>query len=102
MHVLAPEDWLLFLCGRGTQHHWRWWRDVCDVAALLTRHAALDWTYVLAQADLRRVTRGVLLGLWLVSRLLAIPLQAPIRCRLGAASAVKRLAVHGMAQLQGR
>ena len=102
MLVLAPEDWLLFLCGRGTQHRWRRWCDVCDVAALLMHNPTLDWTYVLEQAGQQRVTRSVFLGLRLAGLLCDRLLPEAIRVRLEAEPAVTRLAAQCLAHLYGR
>lgn len=60
---LCPEDLLILLCMHGTTHAWRQLKWVCDVAELVRRKPALDWSRVLFQANECGCRRMVLLGL---------------------------------------
>lgn len=71
---LSPEDLLILLCVHGTKHAWEQLKWICDVAELVRRRSALDWSRVLFQADEWRCRRIVLLGLGLARTLFEIPL----------------------------
>ncbi len=60
---LCPEDLLILLCVHGSKHAWEQLKWVCDVAELLRRRPALDWSRVLFQASEWKCRRMVLLGL---------------------------------------
>lgn len=60
---LSPEDLLLLLCVHGSKHAWEQLKWSCDVAELVRRRSALDWSRVLFQADEWGCRRMVLLGL---------------------------------------
>lgn len=60
---LCPEDLLILLCVHGSKHAWEQLKWVCDVAELVRRRPALDWSRVLFQAGEWRCRRLVLLGL---------------------------------------
>lgn len=66
---LAPEDLLILLCVHGTKHAWEQLKWICDVAELVRRRPALDWSRVLFQAREWRCRRAVLLGLSLAQTL---------------------------------
>lgn len=66
---LAPEDLLILLCVHGTKHAWEQLKWTCDVAELVRRRPALDWSRVLFQAEEWGCRRVVLLGLGLAQML---------------------------------
>ena len=63
------EDALLTACLHGSKE--KWWRLlwVADVAALIRRHPALDWTALMERAETSGVRRMILLGLALAQDL---------------------------------
>jgi hypothetical protein len=69
--VAAPctEDLLLALCVHGTKHLWERLAWVCDVAALVNSHEALDWRALFERAATAHVERMLLLGLRLARSL---------------------------------
>jgi hypothetical protein len=73
---LCPEDLLILLCVHGAKHAWEQLKWVCDVAELVRRRPALDWSRVLFQAGEWRCRRLVLLGLAMAHSLFdtAVPL----------------------------
>lgn len=73
---LCPEDLLILLCVHGSKHAWEQLKWVCDVAELVRRRPALDWSRVLFQAGEWRCRRLVLLGLAMAHSLfdIAVPL----------------------------
>lgn len=75
---LAPEDLLILLCVHGTKHAWEQLKWICDVAELVRRRPALDWSRVLFQAEEWRCRRVVLLGLGLAQALFDISFPAPV------------------------
>lgn len=60
---LCPEDLLILLCVHGSKHAWEQLKWVCDVAELVRRRPALDWSRVLFQSNEWGCRRMVLLGL---------------------------------------
>lgn len=60
---LCSEDLLILLCVHGSKHAWEQLKWVCDVAELVRRRPALDWSRVLFQAGEWGCRRMVLLGL---------------------------------------
>lgn len=66
---LSPEDMLILLCVHGTTHAWTQLKWVCDVAELVRRKPALDWSRILFQANEWGCRRMVLLGLAMAQNL---------------------------------
>lgn len=66
---LSHEDLLILLCVHGTKHAWEQLKWICDVAELVRRRPALDWSRVLFQAEEWKCRRVVLLGLGLAQTL---------------------------------
>ena len=66
---LCPEDLLILLCVHGTTHAWTQLKWVCDVAELVRRKPALDWSRILFQANEWGCRRMVLLGLAMAQNL---------------------------------
>lgn len=66
---LAPEDLLILLCVHGTKHAWEQLKWICDVAELVRRRPALDWSRVLFLAREWKCRRMLLLGLGLAQAL---------------------------------
>lgn len=69
MRSLALNDLLLTLCVHATKHGWDRLKWVADIAAVLTRNETnLDWTKLLASADLYKLRGMLLLGIGLAHR----------------------------------
>lgn len=66
---LCSEDLLILLCVHGSKHAWEQLKWICDVAELVRRRPALDWSRVLFQADEWGCQRMVLLGLAMAKNL---------------------------------
>jgi hypothetical protein len=47
---LCPEDLLILMCVHGSKHAWEELKWVCDVAEVVHRRKALDWSRLLYQA----------------------------------------------------
>lgn len=75
---LCPEDLLLLLCVHGTIHAWGQLKWVCDVAELVRRKPALDWSRLLFQASEWKCRRMVLLGLAMAHNLFDIVLPRTV------------------------
>jgi hypothetical protein len=75
---LCPEDLLTLLCVHGTNHAWEQLKWVCDVAELVRRKPALDWSRVLFQASEWRCRRMVLLGLAMAQNLFDVVLPRTV------------------------
>jgi hypothetical protein len=76
---LSGEDAVLFLCFHGGKHFFHRLAWVCDIAAAIRAHPALDWEALLATATRLGARRLVLLGLYLAERLLGTELPSDVR-----------------------
>jgi hypothetical protein len=74
MAALCPLDQLFFLCAHAARHSWHSLRQAADIARLIAVRPDLDWQGALSAA--RRSDAGTVLalGLWMVNRLLLLPL----------------------------
>lgn len=75
---LCPEDLLILLCVHGSKQAWKQLKWICDVAELVRRRQALDWSRVLFQADEWGCRRLVLLGLAMAKGLFDIVLPRAV------------------------
>lgn len=75
---LCPEDMLILLCVHGSKHAWEQLKWICDVAELVRRRPALDWSRLMFQADEWGCRRMVLLGLALAKSLFDIVLPPAV------------------------
>ena len=92
--ILSPEDSLLHLAIHRSRSALRL-RFVCDVAELLRRHqAALDWEYLLAQAQAAGARTTMFYTLALAEELLDAPLPASVLTRLHVSWIKRRLLEH--------
>ncbi len=75
--TLGNHDLLIFLCVHGAKHGWNSLHWLADVARLLDR-TTVDWDTLLADAQTRRVSRIIHLGLLLCQNVLGsqIPTEA--------------------------
>lgn len=90
--ALSPEHTLVFICVHGSKHFWERLMWVADVAALVTRHSALDWPQVFAVARETGTTRMVYLGLLLATDVFAIHLPEVVLAEVRADTAAASLA----------
>lgn len=95
----SNEDLLQYLCAHGAKSLWGRLSWICDVAELLRRHPAMDWDYLLAQAQDLSAERILFLGLQLASDLLDAPLPPSIHERIQGNEAVARLVDDTVASL---
>ncbi|HNP71652.1 MAG TPA: nucleotidyltransferase family protein [Kouleothrix sp.] len=92
--VLSPEDTLLHLAIHRSRSPLRL-RFVCDIAALLGRHAAtLDWAYVLEQARAAGARTALFYALALSAELLDAPAPAHVLAQLRVGALKRRLLEH--------
>jgi hypothetical protein len=75
---LCSEDMLILLCVHGSKHAWEQLKWICDVAELVHRRPALDWSRLMFQADEWGCRRMVLLGLALAKSLFDIGLPRAV------------------------
>jgi hypothetical protein len=90
--ALSAEDLLLALCVHGTKHLWERLAWVCDVAALVNSHEALDWRALFGRAATARVERMLLLGLGLARSLAGAELPEEVWSKVKDDEASARLA----------
>lgn len=78
VRALSPEDTLLVACLHGAKE--KWWRLlwVADVAALMHRHPALDWSAIAQRAADAGMLRILRLGLGLARALFSIRLPGDL------------------------
>jgi hypothetical protein len=77
--TFAPEDHLFFLCAHAARHSWHSLRLAADVARLIHVNAELDWDRAVGAARKSDGAAVLALGLWIVNRLLQVPLPAGVR-----------------------
>ena len=92
--ALNPEDMLLVLCAHGTRHCWSRIMWICDVAMLVIKHPALDWSRIMSQAAALGATRMVLLGTALAHRLFGTSPPPAILQKLREDQSVSALALN--------
>lgn len=66
---LSPEHAVLVLCVHGSKHAWTRLEWICAVAHLISRNPALDWAWVMTEAEARSASRALALGLVLAAEL---------------------------------
>jgi hypothetical protein len=79
--TLGSSDLLLFLCVHAAKHGWPDLASVADVAALL-RAREIDLDAILAEASRLRSYRMLLVGLYLVHRLMRVKLPEAVLKRI--------------------
>lgn len=96
---LCPEDLLILVCVHGSKHGWEELKWACDVAELVRRRKALDWSRLLYQANEWGCRRMVLLGLAVARNLFDIGLPKCISRAIESDPDVPSLARHMPKQL---
>ena len=91
---LAPEDLFLILCVHGAKHLWERLIWVCDLAELIEKTPAFDWTILLSAARARGVQRMTALGLSLMRSVLGTALPSEVESWLSTQPEALRLASH--------
>lgn len=76
--TLALEDTLVQICIHGAKHFWDRLMWIADVAALVSRHRAIDWRRLADSAEEVGAQRMVHTGLWLAHELLKTSLPEEI------------------------
>jgi hypothetical protein len=87
-----PEDMLLTLCIHGARHWWSRLNWICDIAELLRRYPALDWTAVETRARAAGGVRMLGLGVWVAHDLLGVALPEPVWTKIANDAAIQHLA----------
>jgi Uncharacterised nucleotidyltransferase len=90
--TISPEELLLFLCVHGSKHCWERLSWICDIAAFIGAHPALDWPLVLKRAEIQGAIRMLFLGLALACELLALELPPEVSFKMRADVEVDALA----------
>lgn len=93
-----PDDemLLLFLCGHGSHHAWFRIKWLSDVAALLSRAAAMDWACVLETAGRLDLRRSLAQAALLVCLLYGMSLNEPLATMAASEKKTVALARHSM------
>ena len=92
VRALAPEDLLLILCVHGAKHLWERLIWVCDLAELVEKTPAFNWTILLDAARKRGVQRMTALGLSLMHSVLGTDLPREVEAWLSTQPEALRLA----------
>lgn len=92
MRVFAPEDELFMLLLHGSKHLWSDLIWLCDLAAFLRAHLAIDWRAVYDRADAFRARRFIALGVLMASALLDLAFPPAALDSARADRAMSRLA----------
>ena len=91
--ALAPEHELVHICVHGSKHLWERLLWVADVAAVLRKSHAMDWTLVAEAAEEVGATRMLHVGLYLASEMLKAPLPNKLNERIRKDAAAARIAL---------
>jgi hypothetical protein len=92
MRALAPEDELFMLLLHGSKHLWSDLIWLCDLAAFLRAHPAVDWRVVCERAAAFRARHFIALGVLMASALLDLAFPAAALDAARADRAMSRLA----------
>lgn len=92
MRVFAPEDELFMLLLHGSKHLWSDLIWLCDLAAFLRAHPAIDWRAVHDCAAAFRARRFIALGVLMASDLLDLAFPPAVFDAARADRAMSRLA----------
>ncbi|WP_072013759.1 nucleotidyltransferase family protein [Myxosarcina sp. GI1] len=76
--TLSLETSLIVLCLNGTKECWQNLNRICDVAELLRSHPNIDWERLIIKINKLRCKRLVLVGIFISSNFLDIPLNDTI------------------------
>jgi hypothetical protein len=82
--ALAPEELLVVLCIHGSKHAWEDLKWACDVAELLRRRRAIDWSRVLFLSHEWGCRRMLFMGLAMARTLFDTPLPRPVQDAIAA------------------
>ena len=89
---LAPEDLFSILCVHGAKHLWERLIWICDLAELVEKTPAFNWTMLLNTARERNVQRMTVLGLSLMRSVLGTELPGEVENWLSTQPETLRLA----------
>lgn len=90
---LSPEDAVLYLCYHGGRHLFGRLSWVCDVAATVAAHPALDWDALMLRATQMGARRLTLVGLFLAREMLACELPDSVHKSINDDTVARALAV---------
>jgi hypothetical protein len=90
--ALGAEELLIVLCVHGSIHVWKDLKSICDVAELVRRRRAIDWSRVVFLSRAWRCRRLLLMGLAMAHTLFDTPVPPSIRAAIAADPDVADLA----------
>ena len=90
--ALATEELLIVLCIHGSKHAWEDLKWVCDVAELLRRRRAIDWSRVLFLSQEWGSRRMLFMGLAMARTLFDTPLPRLVQDAIAADRDIQDLA----------
>ncbi len=99
--VMSPEFLLLHVCAHlACNHNFSFsLRALCDIAEIVRRHPALDWTAVAMHGSRHHWERGVAAALRLARDHLGVPVPAPVLAALGGDALDPAMLADALAQL---
>ena len=98
--AFAPEDLMLILCIHGWKHSWNRLLWIADVARLMRKSTALDWTALTARASASGTEGILLLGAVLAQKLFGVTLSNEIADRALSAPQITSLADESIGYMQ--
>ncbi len=99
--AFAPEDLMLILCIHGWKHAWNRLLWMADVARLMRKSTALDWTALTTRARESGTEGILLLGALLAQRLFGVAVPDEIADRALIARQITALADESISYMQG-
>ena len=98
--AFAQEDLMLILCIHGWKHSWNRLLWIADVARLLRKSTALDWTALITRAKASGTEGILLLGALLAQKLFGVTLSNEIADRALSAPQITSLADESIGYMQ--
>ncbi len=98
--TFAPEDLLLILCIHGWKHAWNRLLWIADVARLMRKSPALDWTALSTRAKACGTEGILLLGVLLAQKLFGVSLSQEIENGVRGTREIARLADESITYMQ--
>jgi Uncharacterised nucleotidyltransferase len=98
--AFAPEDLMLILCIHGWKHAWNRLLWIADVARLLRKSTALDWSALTTRAKASGTEGILLLGALLAQKLFGVMLPDEIAGRVLSARQITSLADESIGYMQ--
>jgi len=80
--TLSPEMLLLFHCLHGFNHNWECLIWIWELSKIIEKYLDLDWEWIIKESNGFGSEESLLIGMYLVNRVIGTPLPKPINKRI--------------------